>query len=193
MPQDNTITSPSQKYDSVSLEDDMHNDLERNAHGPEVRARPIILNPLVGWGLVALCEALSITLAVIYWYSVKNNGLFTISPATGGVRDGVLRFLWSSGPTLLMTIITGGVLGPLVLALFLVAPYAALERGEAKAEDSIMANYAILGTFSRFQLAKRNRKWGLVALAIATFLGGLLDTAASGLIQSENVTVSISY
>jgi len=190
MPQDNTITSQSQKYDPVPLEDYMHNDLERNAH--EVRARPIILNPLVGWGLVALCVTLSITLAVIYWYSEKNNGLFTIS-ASSGVRDGVLRFLWSSGPTLLMTIITGGVLGPLVLALYLVAPYAALERGEAKAEDSIMANYAILGTFSRFQLAKRNRKWGLVALAIATFLGGLLDTAASGLIQSENVTVSISY
>lgn len=91
-----------------------------------------------------------------------------------------------------MTIITGCILAPMALALYLVVPYMELERGEARAEDSILANYAILGTLSLFQLAKRNRKWGVMALAIVTFLTSLLDTAASGLIESRNVIVGIS-
>jgi hypothetical protein len=147
-----------------------------------------ILHPAVGWGLVSLCPCLVASLATIYAYSQKHNGLFTIVNAQG-VRDGTLRFLWSSGPTLLMTIINGVILGPLAVAIFVVAPYVELEKYEAKAEASIAANYAILGMLKRFQLALKNRKWGLVSLTIAIFLGSLWDTAASGLIESKNVFV----
>jgi hypothetical protein len=137
-----------------------------------------ILHPAVGWSLVVLCPCLVAILVALYAYSRKHNGLFTIIPAQGA-RDGALHFLWSSGPTLLMTIITGTILGPLALAIFL------RRAGE-------MANYAIHGTFSRIQFAWRNRKWGLVSLAIAVFLGSLWDTAASGLFESKNVFVCYS-
>jgi hypothetical protein len=137
-----------------------------------------ILHPAVGWSLVVLCPCLVAILVALYAYSRKHNGLFTIIPAQGA-RDGAHHFLWSSGPTLFMTIITGTILGPLALAIFVVAPYVELERRDARADPSIMANYAIHGTFSRIQFAWRNRKWGLVSLAIAVFLGSLWDTAAS--------------
>jgi hypothetical protein len=78
----------------------------------------------------------------------------------------------------------------MALALYLVAPYTELEKGRARAAESILANYAILSVFKQFLLAKRNRKWGLMSLAIATFLAALLDIATSGLIESRNVIVS---
>jgi hypothetical protein len=170
--------------DSITFE-------SQDDHTDEVRGRPILLNPIVGWCLVALLLILDILIVIISWYSQKHDGLFTILPAQGA-RENLLRLIWASGPTLVMTIIIGGVLAPMALALYLVAPYTELERGDARAEDSILANYAILGMFSRFQLAKRNRKWGLMSLAVGTFLASLLDTAASGFIESRNVNVGIS-
>jgi hypothetical protein len=155
-------------------------------------AGSIFLNPIFGWCLVFLLIMLDVAIAILSWYSYKHNGLFTIRP-THGVRDNVVRLLWSSGPTFVTTIISGAILAPMALALYLVAPYTELERGKARAEESILANYVILSHFEQFLLAKRNRKWGLMSLTIATFLAALLDIAASGLIESRNVIVSIFH
>jgi hypothetical protein len=184
MPRDDYLRIPPEKDSSIHLP--LHNRDKNLQYGPTV----LRLHRMVGWGLVALWLAMCVALAILYRYSEKHQGLFTIRPAQN-VRDSVVLFLWSSGPTLFTTIVAGAILAPLALALFIVAPYTELERGGAKAEHSILANYAILGMFERFQLARRNRKWGLLALTIATFLAGLLDTAASGLIEPRNILVGI--
>jgi hypothetical protein len=180
MPRDDYLLIP----DSHNLP--LHNREKNRQRAPTV----FWLHPVVGWGLVALWLTMCLALAILYWYSEKHQGLFTIG-SSQGVQGGVVRFLWSSGPTLLTTIVAGAILAPLALALFLAAPYTELERGGAKAEHSVSANYAVLGMFEKFQLARRNRKWGLVALVIATFLASLLDTAASGLIESRGILVGI--
>jgi len=156
----------------------------------KTRKRPFVLHPVVGWGLVVLCILLCATLAVLYRVSQRNNGLFTIYP-TQGLRSEVLQFLWSSGPTFVMTIIVGGILGPLAFELYVVAPYAELEKRSATAQAFILANYVVLGPYKRFCLALNNRKWGLVTLAIASFLAVWLNTPASGLLESRNVVVRI--
>ena len=152
--------------------------------------RPVFLHPFTGWALIILLILLCFVLIAISVYSHKNNGLFTIAPNHDN-RSEALRLLWSSGPTLMMTIITSGILYPLVFALYLVAPYAELEKGGARAEHSIMANYAIHSMRERLQISMRNRKWGLATLAVAAILSNLVDTAASGLIESQTVIVRL--
>ena len=150
--------------------------------------RPVFLHPFVGWALISLLILLCFFLFAISAYSHKNNGLFTISPNHDN-RSVALRLLWSSGPTLMMTIITSGILCPIVFALYLIAPYAELEKGGARAEHSIMANYAIHSMHERLEISVRNRKWGLAALAVAGLLSNLVDTAAYGLIESQTIIV----
>lgn len=150
--------------------------------------RPILLHPFTGWALVTLFILLCAVLVAITAYSHKKNGLFTISPDHNN-RNAALRLLWSSGPTLTMTIITSAVLYPMAFALYLIAPYVELEKGRARAEHSIMANYAIHGMRERLKISIRNRKWGLATLAVAALLANLVDTAASGLIESQNIIV----
>ena len=155
--------------------------------------RPTFLR--LGWGLVVSSTLLSIVPLVLYWYSHRRNGLFNVDAQISShrsVQDEILHLLWSSGPTLLMTIFIVSFISPLALTIFLVAPYAELESG-AMGKHCIMANYVIHGMRHRFRLAVTNRKWGLVALVIATFLGSLLDTAASGLITAQSIIVGIHF
>lgn len=153
--------------------------------------RPLLLHPVAGWLLVALLVALSFTLAGLTLYSQHHKGLFTIPPRQG-FRDDVVRSIWSSGPTLVMMVVSAGILFPMALCIYLVAPIAQLDVGEATAEESIGANYANLDAKGRIQLSAKNKKWGLLALSITTCLTFWLDVGASGLIESRNTIVRIS-
>ena len=152
--------------------------------------RPLILHPITRWSLVVSLVVLGSATVGLNSYSQNHKGLFTITPRQG-LRDDLIRSLWSSGPTFLMTIIAGGVLFPVALAIYPVA-HAELENGrQAKAEESIGVNYGFLDSMERLWLAVRNRKWGLLSLTIATVLAFWLNVAASGLIESRNVIVCI--
>jgi hypothetical protein len=152
--------------------------------------RPFLLYPAATWSLIALLLVLFFVLVGITILSETHNGLFTIRPREG-IRDDIVRSVWSSGPTLLMAVINGGILCPMALAIYLVAPYAALDEGPASAKASIGANYATQGGLGRLRLAISNRKWGLISLSILTFLAIWLEVPASGLIESRNVIVCI--
>jgi hypothetical protein len=178
--------SPSQQTEADHASRD-----ESQTHPHMHHKRTIYLSPIIGWGLVALCLILTIALVLLYVRSQRNKGLFNVELDLDSfsVSDNFLHLLWSSGPTFIMTIIVGLVLTPLALALYRLAPYAELAKGNARARDSILINYADLGLLRRFWFATKNGKWPLVALAVATLLGTLLDTAASGLIVPTNVMV----
>jgi hypothetical protein len=89
-----------------------------------------------------------------------------------------------------MTVLESGILLPMALEIYLIAPYAELEKvGGATVEESLMANYASVGIFTRTALMLRNKKWGLICLAISGILGLGLNIAAAGLIESRNVNV----
>ena len=150
--------------------------------------RPLALNPKLGWGLVGLFVSLDIALVVITVYSNQHNGLFTISPISNA-RQEILRLMWASGPTLGMTLIVTFILAPMALEMFIITPYAALDR-TATAEEGLLANYVPRGMHGRFLLAKRTRQWGVLSLVVVTFLAQWTDTAASGLIEARNVIVS---
>ena len=109
--------------------------------------RPIALHPFVGPGLVLLFVLLSVALAVITIHSKTHNGLFTISPIRNA-RQNILRFMWSSGPTLVMTLIVTFILAPMALEMFIITPYAALHR-TAAAEEGLLANYVPRGKIGR--------------------------------------------
>jgi hypothetical protein len=148
--------------------------------------RPFFLRPFVGWGLVGLFVSLGIALAVITVYSETHDGLFTISPIRNTRQ---LHLLWSSAPTLIMTIIVGFILAPMALEMFIITPYVASDQAVA-AEEGLFINYVYRSTHKRFLLAMRRRQWGLLSLVIVTFLAQWTDTAASGLIESRNLIVS---
>ena len=150
--------------------------------------RPLALHPFLGWGLVGLFVSLGIALAILTVYSEIHDGLFTISPILN-TRQYVLRFIWSSGPTLVMTLIVTFILAPIALEMFVITPYAALDQ-TAPAEQGLLANYMPRGMHGRFLLAKRTHQWGKLSLVIVTFLAQWTDTAASGLIESRNLIVS---
>jgi hypothetical protein len=181
-----TASPTSVVYSPVDQEAKHHGYDHTENHVDDIR--PLALHPFVGWGLVGLFATLTIALAVVTAYSETHNGLFTISPILNA-RQIVLRFIWSSGPTLVMTIIVTLILAPMALEMFVITPYAALDR-TAAAEEGLLANYLPRGIHGRFLLAKRTRQWGLLSLVIVTFLAQWTDTAASGLIESRNVIVS---
>jgi hypothetical protein len=173
-------------YSPVDQDERRHGYDHTENHVDDIR--PLALHPFFGWGLVGLFVSLGIALAVITVYSKAHDGLFTISPIRNA-RQNVLRFMWSSGPTLVMTLIVTFILAPMALEMFIIAPYAALDR-TAAAEEGLLANYVPRGMHGCFLLAKRTRQWGLLSLVIITFLAQWTDTAASGLIKSRNLIVS---
>ena len=181
------MSSPSSiAYSSVDQDERRHGYDHTENHADDIR--PLALHPSLGWGLVGLFMSLGIVLAVITVYSETHDGLFTISPIRNA-RQNILRFMWSSGPTLVMTLIVTFILAPMALEMFIITPYAALDR-TAAAEEGLLANYVPRGMHGRFLLAKRTRQWGLLSLVIVTFLAQWTDTAASGLIESRNLIVS---
>jgi hypothetical protein len=182
-----TTSSPSSVIYSPVDQDDKHHGYDHTEnHADDIR--PFALHPFLGWGLVGLFVSLGIALAIITVQSEIHGGLFTISPIHNA-RQNVLRFMWSSGPTLVMTLIVTFILAPMALEMFIITPYAALGR-TAAAEEGLLANYVPRGMHGRFLLAKRMRQWGLLSLVIVTFLAQWTDTAASGLIESRNFIVS---
>jgi hypothetical protein len=179
-------SSPSVAYSPVDQDERRHGYDHTENHADDIR--PFGLHPFLGWSLVGMFVSLGIALAVITVYSETHDGLFTISPIRNA-RQNVLRFMWSSGPTLVMTLIVTFILAPMALEMFIITPYAALDR-TAAAEEGLLANYVPRGMHGRFLLAKRTRQWGLLSLVIVTFLAQWTDTAASGLIESRNLIVS---
>jgi hypothetical protein len=181
------MSSPSSVvYSPVDQDERRHGYDHTENHADDIR--PLALHPFLGWGLVGLFVLLGIALAFITVYSEIHDGLFTISPIRNA-RQNILRFMWSSGPTLIMTLIVTFILVPMALEMFIITPYAALDR-TATAEEGLLANYVPRGMHGRFLLAQRTRQWGLLSLVVVTFLAQWTDTAASGLIESRNLIVS---
>lgn len=180
------IPSPSSASYSPVDQDGPHGYEHTEDHTDDIR--PLALHPFIGWGLVGLFMLLGIVLVVITIYSETHDGLFTVSPIRN-TRQNVLRFIWSSGPTLTMTLLGTFILAPMALEMFIISPYAALDR-TAAVEEGLLANYVPRGVHGRFLLAKRTRQWGLLSLVVVTFLSQWTDTAASGLIESRNLIVS---
>jgi Protein of unknown function (DUF3433) len=183
---DTTLLPSSVIYSPVDQDHKRHGYDHTENHADNIR--PFALHPSLGWGLVGLFVSLDIALAVITIYSKIYDGLFTISPIRNA-RQSILRFMWSSGPTFVMTLIVTFFLAPMALEIFIITPYAALDW-TAMAEEGLLANYVPRGMHRRFLLATRTRQWGLLSLVIVTFLAQWTDTAASGLIESRNLIVS---
>ena len=175
------------------LQDNVDNENHANHADNENHAdelRPLALDPRIGCGLVVLFVLLVIALAVMTRHSIIHKGLFTISNSPiRNARQNVLRFMWSSGPTLVMTLIVTFILAPIAREMFIIAPYAALVH-TTTAEKGLLANYLPRGMDGRFLLAKRTGQRGLLSLVVVTFLAQWTDTAASGLIESRNLIVS---
>ena len=150
---------------------------------------PIILHPFAGWGLIVLCVVLAVVVIVLYCISRSRNGFPIHAGRT--FRDDVVRFLWSSGPALPMTVVTGLILAPLAFNVWLHAPYTELERGPATGEISIFMNWTTKGPFKRIYLAWKYRRLGLVTLGIATLLSGFLPVVASGLLGPQTIIVRV--
>ena len=185
---DTTLSPSSVIYSPVDQDHKHHGYNHTENHADNIR--PFALHPFLGWGLVGLFVSIDIALAVITAYSEIYDGLFTISPIRDhNARQNVLRFMWSSGPTLVMTLIVTFILAPMALEMFIITPCAVLDR-TAAAEEGLLANYVSRGMHGRFLLAMRTRQWGLSSLVIVTFLAQWTDTAASGLIESRNLIVS---
>ena len=182
-------SSPSIAYTPVDQAETHHGYDHTENHADDIR--PLGLHPVFGWGLVGLFVSLSIALAVITVYSETHDGLFTIFPIQGrrNARQAVLRFMWASGPTLIMTLIVTFILAPMALEMFIITPYAALDR-TAAAEEGLLANYLPRGMHGRLLLARRTRQWGLLSLVTVTLLAPWTDTAASGLIEPRDLIVS---
>ena len=173
-------------YGPVEEDEKRHGYDHTENHADDIR--PLALHPFLGWGLVGLFVLLGIALAILTVHSETHDGLFTISPILN-TRQYVLRSIWSSGPTLVMTLIVTFILAPIALEMFVIAPYAALDQ-TAPAEQGLLANYMPRGMHGRFLLAKRTHQWGTLSLVIVTFLAQWTDTASSGLIESRNLVVS---
>ena len=159
-----------------------------NMHGLENR-RPIILHPFAGWGLCSICVVMAIIVIVLYQICKSRNGF----PIDNGqtFRDDVVRFLWSSGPALPMTVVTGLILAPFAFNMWLHAPYTGLERGPAPGDTTVFMNWFTKGPFKRIYLACRHGKPGLATLAIATLLSGFLPIVASGLLGQRTIIVRV--
>jgi hypothetical protein len=150
---------------------------------------PVILHPFAGWGLIVLCVALAAAVIVLYCISHSRNGFPIHAGRT--FRDDVVRFLWSSGPALPMTVVTGLILAPLAFNMWLHAPYTELEQASGTGETTIFMNWTTKGPFRRIHLAWKHRRLGLVTLGIATLLSGFLPVVASGLLGPQTIIVRV--
>jgi hypothetical protein len=132
------------------------------------------LHKQTSWLVVLLCLSCDVALIVLWWYSKTRKGLFDVNESL------FVRLVWSSGPALLVTGLSVGLIAPLVFDVCKVAPYADLYKGGATAQTSLMVNYVTMGIFNRLKIAVKNDHWAVVAAVGAMGCATVLSTAASG-------------
>ena len=185
-----SIAEP-EKPTNQELRNDHVQDLEQGRVPHRGRRRPLILHPIAGWSLVACCTGLTVVIAVLYWSSERDQGLFP-TRTSGSFRDDMFQLVWSSGPAFFMTVLSSSVLAPMAFNVWWHAPFVELENGPSNAHTSILMNWITKGLLERIYLAWKHQRVGLVTLGLATLLSSSLPIAASGLLGSHNVIVRIS-
>ena len=156
------------------------------AEGVRRRSGPFILHPIVRWGLVLVCLALTILVSLLYWLSHERRGLFTTHPPRN-FRDNLVQLIYSSLPSFIMTAVTGIVLTPLAFNVWLLAPYT---EPESEGELTDWINKSL---WKRIMIAWRRRRPGLMSLGVATLLSTSLPVVASGLLETRAIIVSAFF
>ncbi|KAK3312149.1 hypothetical protein B0H66DRAFT_644434 [Apodospora peruviana] len=126
--------------------------------------------------LLAASPALIVTLELLYQLSSRNNGLADINAISN-----VAHYAWTYTPTAVM-VGMGLWLAALSSTVKLLGPYHSLWKGRASAEDALTENYvrpiAVVAVWN----ATRKKKWGVVAVGLASMLAPFLTIVASGLL-----------